>query len=126
MSKQRVFGYRRTVGLAMALVVTVVAAGCCSVTRRAGDEAVVDQAPTTDALPVLVTLAAEEGEALVAARERILALLRSTMSTDEFSAVRPYETLPIVALSATPEVVVLLLRHPDVRSLEADRSFSRP
>lgn len=70
--------------------------------------------------PILVTLVAEEGEALAEGQERVLARLRSAMSPDTLAAVRTYETLPMVALPATPEIIALLLTLPDVRSIEAD------
>lgn len=127
MNNQRVFN-GRSVGLAQALIVTtMVAAGCCFVPPRTGDgEAVAREAIATEAIPILVTLATEEGEALAVTRERVLAHLREVMSAKAFAAIRVYVALPVVALSATPEVVALLLNHPDVHSLEADRSFSHP
>lgn len=111
--------------MAFALTLTGLAAtGCCLVTPQEG---VGDAAPgdivAAEAIPILVTLTANEGESLAAARERVLARLRSAMSAGPFSTVRSYETLPIVALAATPEVVAVLLTLPDVRSIEADRSF---
>lgn len=125
MNKQRVFRRRRSVGTALALTLTLAAAtGCCLARSPVrGGDAMADEVATTETIPILVTLAAEEGEALAAARTRVLARLRSAMSADAFAAVRTYQTLPIVALAATPEVVALLLTLPDVRSVEADRSF---
>jgi len=124
MNKQMVFRCWRSVAPVLALALTILAAtGCCLVASQAR----VDDAATGDtaeAIPVLVTLAAEEGEALVAARERVLERLRSVMSADAFAAVRTYETLPMVALAATPEIIALLLTLPDVLSIEADRTFS--
>ena len=126
MNKQRIFRCWRSVAPVLALTLTILAAtGCCLVASQArvDDAATVDIA-AAEAIPILVTLAAEEGEALVAARERVLERLRSAMSADAFAAVRTYETLPMVALAATPETIALLLTHPDVRSIEADRTFS--
>ena len=116
---------RRSVGAALALALTLsVATGCCLMTPKVGDgNASAGDVRADQPIPVLVTLAAEEGEALAAARMRVLARLRQAMSADAFAAVRTYETLPLVALAATPEVVALLLTLPDVRSVEADRVF---
>lgn len=119
--------FRRRLGVrsALGLILTVLAAtGCCLVTpqKGVGDSAPGDTA-AVEAIAILVTLAADEGQALAAARERVLARLRSAMPAGTFSTVRSYETLPIVALAATPEVVSVLLTLPDVRSIEVDRSF---
>ena len=43
------------------------------------------------------------------------------MSAGAFAAVHTYETLPIVALAATPKVVALLLSLPEVFSVETHR-----
>ena len=103
----------------------LVAAGCCSTPRVSDDDAIACDT-SAEAIPILVTLAAENDDALAAAQESVLARLRSAMSAEAFATVRVYETLPVIALAATPEVVALLLTHPNVRSIEADRSFSRP
>ena len=125
MKKQGLFGCRRTVGLALALVMAVVmATGCCLVVPQARvDDAVPGDVAAAAAIPILVTLAAEEGAAFAVVRRRVLERLRLTMSADAFAAVRTYETLPIVALAATPETIALLLTLTDVRSIEADRSY---
>lgn len=125
MNKEGVLGCRPTVGLVLVMAVTVVvAAGCCFATRQAGEgEAVVGQPVPAEATPILVTLAADEGEALAATRERVLTHLRMIMPAEAFAAIRTYETLPIVALVATPDTIAALLTSPDVRSIEADRSF---
>lgn len=117
----------RTVGLALALTVTVaVATGCCFLAPQRAAHMMASDVAKVQAIPILVTLAAEEGEALTATRERVLAHLRGAMSADAFAAIRTYELLPVVALVATPEIVTSLLTLPDVRSVEVDRSFSRP
>lgn len=125
MNMRRVWRCRRSVGAALALALVLsVATGCCLVTRQVGDgNASAGDIGADEPIPILVTLAAEEGEALAAARMRVLAQLRQAMSADAFASVRTYETLPLVALAATPEVVALLLTLPDVRSVEADRVF---
>ena len=126
MNKQGVFRYRRIVRLALVLTVpAMMAAGCCLVRPRTNEgEAVVAQASAAEAIPILVTLVAEEGRALTAARERVLARLRSAMSTEAFAAVRTYEALPIVAFAATPKVIALLLTLPEVRHIEPDHELA--
>lgn len=126
MNKQRIFRGQRSVAPALALALTILAAtGCCLVASQARvDDAATDNIAAAEAIPILVTLAAEEGEALAAARRRVLGRLRSAMSADAFAAVRTYETLPMIALAATPETIALLLTLPDVLSIEADRTFS--
>ena len=123
MNKRRAWRCRRSVGAALALALILsVATGCCLATRQVSDgNASAGDTGADEPIPILVTLAAEEGEALAAARMRVLARLRQVMSAEAFAAVRTYETLPLVALAATPEVVALLLTLPDVRSVEADR-----
>ena len=125
MNKQRIFRCQRSVAPVLALTLTILAAtGCCLVASQARvDDAATGHIAAAEAIPILVTLAAEEGEAF-AAQERVLERLRSVMSADAFAAVRTYETLPIVALAATPETIALLLTLPDVLSIEADRTFS--
>lgn len=126
MNKQQVFRCWRSVAPALALTLTILAStGCCLVAPQARvDDAATGDIAAAEAIPILVTLAAEEGEALAAARRRVLERLRSVMSADAFAAVRTYETLPMVALAATPETIALLLTLPDVLSIEADRTFS--
>lgn len=112
-----------SVGVVLRLTLAaLVAAGCCSTPRVSDDDAIACDT-SAEAIPILVTLAAEDDDALAAARERVLARLRSAMSTEAFAAVRVYETLPAIALASTPEVIALLLLLPDVRSVETDRSF---
>ena len=122
MNKRRIRRCGRSVGAALALVLTLsTAAGCCLVTEQPHGDVAAGDIKALQSIPILVTLAAEEGEALAAARMRVLAHLRQAMSADAFAAVRTYEALPLVALAATPEIVTLLLTLPDVRSVEADR-----
>lgn len=125
MNTQRACHGWRSVGAAMALILTISAtAGCCLATPQVPvGHAGVGKVDAAETIPILVTLAAEEGDALDAARTRVLARLRQAMSSDAFAAVRTYETLPLVALPATPAIVALLLALPDVRSVEADRAF---
>ena len=113
-----------SIGVVLGLTLAaLVATGCCSVTPRVSDDDATARDTSAEAIPILVTLAAEDDDALAAARESVLARLRSAMSAEAFAAVRVYEALPIVALAATPEVIALLLLLPDVRSVEADRSL---
>ena len=124
MNKQRVFGCQRSVALALTLTI-LAATGCClAVPQARVDDTAAGDIAAAESIPILVTLAAEEGEALATARRRVLERLRSAMSADAFAAVRTYETLPMVALAATPETIALLLTLPDVLSIEADRTFS--
>ena len=126
MKKQGLFGCQRSVGLALVLTLTILAAtGCClAVAQARVDDTATGDIAAAESIPILVTLAAEEGEALDTARRRVLERLRPAMSADAFAAVRTYETLPMVALAATPETIALLLTLPDVLSIEADRTFS--
>ena len=123
---KRIFHCQRSVAPALALTLTILAsAGCCLVSPQARvDDAAIGDIAAAEAIPILVTLAAEEGEALATARRRVLERLRSAMSADAFAAVRTYETLPMVALAATPETIAFLLTLPDVLSIEADRTFN--
>lgn len=124
-NKRLVRRWRRSVAAALALALTLsTATGCCLATPQVRDgHAAVGDVEAVQTIPILVTLAAEEGEALAAARMRVLARLRRAMSAEAFAAVRTYEALPLVALAATPEIVAVLLTLPDVRSVEADRAF---
>lgn len=125
MNRRRARRWRQSVGAALALALTIsTATGCCLATLeiRDGDVAASD-IKAVEAIPILVTLEAEKGEALAAARLRVLARLRQAMSADALAAVRTYEALPLIALAATPEIVALLLTLPDVRTVEADRPF---
>lgn len=125
MNKQGVFRCPQSIGLALALIVTVLmASGCSSVGQTAiGECDAAAQIRAADAIPILVTLTAKGGETLAAARERVLARLREAMPAGTLRAVHVYETLPAIALPATPGVLALLLTLPDVRSIEADRSL---
>ena len=123
MNRRRVYRCHQSVGAALVLVLTI-STGCSFVSSQICEsDATRDDFDTTEVIPILVTLAAEEGQALAAARMRVLARLRQAMSPDSFATVRTYEMLPIVAVAATPEIVALLLALPDVRSVEADRAF---
>ena len=117
-------------GNLLVLTLTTIAPGCCLVAPAKVDAGgqVPIETPAKAAIPILITLAADEGELLSAARTRVMARLKSTMSAEAFAAVRTYEALPVIALAATPEVLALILTLSDVRSVEADRtldSFSR-
>ena len=122
---KRVINCSRSVATILALILTISATtGCRSVTPQMGaGDGKADVVMATDPIPILVTLAATEGEALATTRTRVMARLRPAMSAAAFAAIRTYETLPIVALDATPEIVALLLTLPSVRSVEADRSL---
>lgn len=124
MKKQGVPG-PPSIGVVLGLTLAaLVAAGCCSTPRVSDDDAIACDLTSAEAIPILVTLAAEDGDALAAARESVLARLRSAMSTEAFAAVRVYETLPVIALAATSEVIALLLMLPEVRRIEADQEFA--
>ena len=116
-------GPRHFCGTLTLVAVALALAGCCGVTPKPADAGgqVLNEVGVTDAIPILVTLTADEGEALAAARTRVLARLRSVMSEDAFAAVRVYEALPVIALPARPELLALILTFSDVRSVEADR-----
>lgn len=126
MSQRTSARWTRSIGPALGLALVIFAAvGCCLPTRpQALGGVTTARDVVTDAVSIMVTLAAEEGDALLASRERVLARLRHAMTPNAFAAIRTYETLPLVALSATPDVIALLLTLPDVRSVEADKSFS--
>lgn len=126
MNKRGVFRCPQSIGVVLGLTLTaLVAAGCCSVTPRVGDDDETACGITSaEAIPILVTLAAENNDALAAARESVLPRLRSAMSAEAFAAVRVYETLPVIALAATPEVIALLLMLPEVSRIEADQEFA--
>lgn len=123
MNQRRIFHCQRTIGLALMLTSTVLAVGCVVTPQADAGDPVGDEIATVEAIPILVTLVADEGIALAAARERLLARLRSVMSERTFADIRTYDALPIVAVPATPKILALLLTLPDVRSVEADRSF---
>lgn len=126
MNKQRVFGRQRCIAPALALTLTILAAtGCClAVPQARVDDTAAGDIAAAESIPILVTLAAEEGEALATARRRVLERLRSAMPAEAFAAVRVYETLPVIALAATPEVIALLLMLPEVSRIEADQEFA--
>ena len=123
MTKRHMFYYSPTVAPTLALALTLAtASGCCLATPQVHvDDTIAGSIAAAEAFPILVTLVAEEGDALVAAQTRILAVLRSAMPAEVFATVRTYETLPIIALNATPDMVALLLTMSDVRSIQADR-----
>ena len=127
MSKRGVGGPLRLLGVMGLVFATLVVAGCCLVTplsqMDAGGRESSEIGPV-DAIPIVVTLAADEGEPLAAVMTRVLAQLQSAMAPDAFAAIRTYEALPALALSATPEVLALLLTLTDVRSVEADRTLA--
>ena len=127
MSKRRIGDRLRLLGGVLTLVsASLVLTGCCLVTPQPVDPEGQESSETEvpDAIPILVTLAADESEALTAARTRVLAELESVMPPEVFATVRVYGVLPVLAFSATPEVIALVLRLPDVRSVEADRTLS--
>lgn len=126
MNKQGVFRCPQSIGLALALIVTVLmASGCSSVGQTAiGECEAAAQIRAADAIPILVTLTAKGGETLAATRERVLARLREAMPAGTLRAARTYQELPLIALSATPGILALLLTLPDVRSIEVDRSLN--
>lgn len=81
-------------------------------------------------IPVIVNLAVDVGEGnladsavIAAVRAPVMERLQETLSPDDFAAVRTFENLPAIALSAEPQVIALLLALPQVASIEADREF---
>ena len=81
-------------------------------------------------IPIIVNLAVEVGEgslddsaAIAAVRAPVMERLRETLSPEDLAAVRTFENLPAIALSAEPQLIALLLALPQVASIEADREF---
>ncbi|MDD9985403.1 MAG: hypothetical protein OXQ31_03940 [Spirochaetaceae bacterium] len=81
-------------------------------------------------IPVIVNLAVDVGEGslgdsavIAAVRAPVIERLQETLSAEDFAAVRTFENLPAIALSAEPKVIALLLALPQVASIEADREF---
>lgn len=88
-----------------------------------------DAAP--EPIPIIVNLAVDVAEGslpdsavIAAARAPVMERLQETLSAEDFAAVRTFENLPAIALSAEPHVIALLLALPEVVSIEADREFS--
>ena len=82
-------------------------------------------------IPVIVNLAVDVAEGsladsavIAAVRAPVMEWLRETLSAEDFAAVRTFENLPAIALSAEPHVIALLLALPEVVSIEADRELS--
>ena len=82
-------------------------------------------------IPVIVNLAVDVGEGslpdsavIAAVRSPVMERLQETLSAEDFAAVRTFENLPAIALSAEPQVIALLLALPEVASIEADRDLS--
>ncbi len=125
MSKRAGKGHWRHLRMVLTLALATIATGCCLLTPPQADagEHMPSEIETPGFIPILVTLAAQEGEPLATARARVLARLRTVMSADGLAAIRVYETLPVLAVRATPSVLALLLSLPEVRWVEADRAF---
>ena len=123
MIRKRVFHRWRSVVVVLALTLTISAAtGCRMVTPQIPANGTTADVPaTTKTIPILVKLDAKEGEALAAAQRRVMGRLRSTMQPGEYASIRVFNTLPLLALRATPELIAFLLTLADVSSVEADR-----
>lgn len=81
-------------------------------------------------LPVIVYLAVDgasagaevrtSAAAIKAVRTAVMERLREVLSDVEFASVRSFENLPAIALSASPDVIALLLAMPEVDSIGRD------
>ena len=96
---------------------------CCG---WAGAEGVAEAEPAPP-LPIIVNLAAPaDPDAIAEARERVLVRLRAEISAEELNAVTTFDQLPAIALSATAQVIFILLQMPEVASIERDPVFPPP
>ena len=82
-------------------------------------------------IPVIVNLAVDVAEGghvdsatMASVRTTVMERLQEALSPDDFAAVRTFANLPAVALSASPQIIALLLAMPEVSSIEADREFT--
>ena len=85
-----------------------------------------------ETVPIIVHLKVTVGsdgrfttDAVDAVRRLVMARLEPLMSDNEAAAVRIYENLPAIALTARSEVIAQLLTMPDVLSIEPDRELSQ-
>ena len=91
--------------------------------------------PTPDLqgpLPIMVRLAVDgdtgtpaepDWDAIRTARTAVLERLREVLSPTEYEAVRTFQSVPAIALSATPEVIAFLLTMAEVVSVERDHEL---
>jgi hypothetical protein len=80
-----------------------------------------------DPLPVIVFLAVGGGtagptdpDAITAVRAAVMERLQEVLSAPDFAAVRTFGNFPAIALSASPDVIALLLAMPEVDSIGRD------
>ena len=80
-------------------------------------------------MPVIVYLAVDRASVgaevktsaeIKAVRTAVMERLREVLSDVEFTSVRTFENLPAIALSASPDVIALLLAMPEVDSIGRD------
>ena len=116
----------RAVLLAAALLAAIGGLACGEGTAEVEGHEAERPEPTS----IIVNLAVEAGEGsppdsavIAAARAPVMERLRETLSAEDFAAVRTFENLPAIALSAESHVIALLLTLPQVASIEADREF---
>ena len=117
----------RAVLLAAGLLATIGGVACGEGTAEVGGH----DAERPEPIPVIVNLAVDVAEGsfadsavIAAVRAPVMERLQETLSAEDFAAVRTFENLPAIALSAEPHVIALLLALPEVVSIEADREFS--
>ncbi len=81
-------------------------------------------------IPIIVNLAVEVGDGslddsakIATVRALVMDRLREALSPEDLAAVRTFENLPAIALSAGPTLIAILLALPQVASIEADSEF---
>ena len=117
-------GARSRAGLRVAQLLLLAAA--CGAAHGAGVKEVEPlDAEIAEPVPIIVNLATDaDPEAIAAARTRVLDRLREALTAEALEAVVTYGNFPAIALSATGDVIVLLLEMPEVASIERDREFA--
>ena len=117
----------RAVLLAAGLLATIGGVACGEGTAEVEGH----DAERPEPIPVIVNLAVDVAEGsladsavIAAVRAPVMERLQETLSAEDFAAVRTFENLPAIALSAEPHVIALLLALPEVVSIEADRELS--
>ena len=117
----------RAVLLAAGLLATIGGLACGEGTAEVEGH----DAERPEPIPIIVNLAVDVAEGsladsavIAAVRAPVMERLQETLSPEDFAAVRTFENLPAIALSAEPHVIALLLALPEVVSIEADREFS--
>jgi hypothetical protein len=60
---------------------------------------------------------------MIAVRKSLISKLEGLMTGTDFSSIRTYETLPLIALTADERLTFFLLAQPEVLSLEQDREL---